>query len=232
MWIFWIHASNVARFEESYRTIADRIKLPRPDEPLADIPQLVSNWLRDEANGRWNMILDNVNDPTVFSDPWKVRCKSDLVYFTVSLSAFLPQSSNKSILVTSRNGNAASRLIGNHHDMIKAEPMDEDRALILLGKEIRSECYKDNATELLRALDYMPLAISQAAAYISQRAPGTTVARYLDEFRSDRNQENLPNRDAREFRRNTKASNSIITVTGMRRHWGMSTPTHGPASAI
>ena len=50
-WIFWVHASNAARFEQGYRTIADSIKLPQRDEPKADILQLVSNWLCDEING-------------------------------------------------------------------------------------------------------------------------------------------------------------------------------------
>ena len=58
--------------------IADRVELPRRDEPTADILQLVRNWLCDEANGRWIMILDNANDHTVFSDPHKGRLKSDI----------------------------------------------------------------------------------------------------------------------------------------------------------
>ena len=58
--------------------IADRIKLPQRDEPTANILQLVSNWLCDEANGRWTMILDNADDPTVFSDLRRGRLNSDI----------------------------------------------------------------------------------------------------------------------------------------------------------
>ena len=59
----------------------------------------------------------------------------------------------------------------------------------------------------------MPLAIGQAAAYISQRAPRTTVARYLNEFcKSDKSRANLLNRDAGDLRRDSNASNSIFTT--------------------
>lgn len=58
----------------------------------------------------------------------------------------------------------------------------------------------------------MPLAISQAAAHISLRAPRTTVARYLHDFcRSDKTRANL-NKDAEDLRRDSQASHSIITT--------------------
>ena len=90
--------------------------------------------------------------------------------------------------MTSRSENAAFRLIGSHHDIIKVEPTDQDGALLLFGRKLLGGFEKDDATQLLKALDYMPLAINQAAAYVSQRPPRTTVDRSLDDFRkSDRN---------------------------------------------
>ena len=219
-WIFWVHASNAARFEQSYRTIAGSIKLPQRDEPTVDILQLVSDWLSDETNGQWIMILDNADDFTVFSNPHKGRLRSDpndQFGEALPLITFLPQTSNGSILVTSRSQDAAVRLTGSHHDIIKVQAMDESHALLLFEKKLRCKFDNDDATEtateLLRELDFMPLAISQAAAFIIQRAPRTTVASYLDDFRkSDRNRENLLNRDAGDLRRDTNASNSIITT--------------------
>ncbi|KAH8688599.1 hypothetical protein GQ44DRAFT_598941, partial [Phaeosphaeriaceae sp. PMI808] len=61
-WVFWVHASNVARFEQSYRDIANCIKVPGRQNPKADIFQLVHDWLQDEGKGRWFLILDNVDD--------------------------------------------------------------------------------------------------------------------------------------------------------------------------
>ncbi|KAJ4290125.1 hypothetical protein N0V88_006632 [Collariella sp. IMI 366227] len=58
-----------ARVEEGFRTIADAVKLSGRHQPKADIPQLVYNWLSNERNGKWIMILDSVNDPDVFYTP-------------------------------------------------------------------------------------------------------------------------------------------------------------------
>ncbi|MCJ1471355.1 hypothetical protein MMC07_010003, partial [Pseudocyphellaria aurata] len=211
-WIFWVHASNATRFEAGYRMIASRIRLPGRDEPAANILQLVSRWLSDEANGRWMMVLDNADDSTIFSRPHKGGATSD-TGAAVSLSTFIPDSPNGSILVTSRSRDAALMLTGRLRDIIKVEPMDKHHALLLFGKKLHNGFDKDDANELIHALDYIPLAITQATAYIKKGAPRVTVAKYLDAFRqSDKNQANLLNRDIGDLRRDREAANSIITT--------------------
>ena len=72
---------------------------------------------------------------------------------------------------------------------------------------------ENDAAELLRMLDYMSLAITQAAAYISQRAPRTTISKYLHNLhKSDGERASLLNKDVRDSRRDGRASNSIITT--------------------
>jgi hypothetical protein len=61
-----VHASTEARFEEAYRGIADRLELPGRNDPQVNIYKLVSSWLGDEVNGRWTMVLDNVDNVEVF----------------------------------------------------------------------------------------------------------------------------------------------------------------------
>jgi hypothetical protein len=57
-------------------------------------------------------------------------------------------------------------------------------------------------TCLDKADEFMPLAIVQAAAYISQRAPRSSVQQYLEEFRkSDRKKRSLLNHEAGHLRR-------------------------------
>lgn len=65
-WVFWVHASRRARFEEGYVKIAERAKLPGWDQPDVDNLKLVHSWLCDEANGPWVMIIDNADDLAVF----------------------------------------------------------------------------------------------------------------------------------------------------------------------
>jgi len=64
-WVFWVHASNAARFKQAYQDIAAKVELPGRDDPKADILRLVYNWLCDETHGRWLMILDNADDDRV-----------------------------------------------------------------------------------------------------------------------------------------------------------------------
>ena len=45
-WVFWVHASNAARFEQGYRDIADVIKIAGREDPRANIFKLVHDWLR------------------------------------------------------------------------------------------------------------------------------------------------------------------------------------------
>lgn len=71
----------------------------------------------------------------------------------------------------------------------------------------------DHSVDLVNALEYMPLAISQAGAYIQQRALQTSISKYLKEFRrSERRKLSFLNRDEHSLRRNRNASNSVITI--------------------
>jgi tetratricopeptide (TPR) repeat protein len=214
--VFWVHASSLARFEEGYRRIADTVKLPGCDKPEADILRLIRNWLCDETNGHWVMVIDNADDPRVLLSQLD-RTKSSECDGSAQapscLVDFLPQSPNGSILITSRNRDVAYRLTGSSSNIIKVEPMDQSDALTLLHKKLQGDLYTDDAVELLQALDYMPLAITQAAAYISQRAPRVTISRYLDNLRrSDRDRATLLKKDVGDVRRDGRASNSIIAT--------------------
>ncbi|KAF2476779.1 TPR-like protein [Lindgomyces ingoldianus] len=216
IWVFWVHASSRARFEEGYRKIAERARLPGWDQQDVDILQLVYNWLCDEANGRWVMIIDNADDLSVFPRPLQSRSgsKHDAAGNAVSsLLEFLPQSPNGSILITSRSRDAAFRLTGSYADIIKVQPMDRTYALALLQNKLEGSFKQDDAEALVEALDYMPLAITQAAAYICQRAPRVTVSRYLQDLRKgDQDRANLLEMDIEDSRRDGTASNSIIAT--------------------
>jgi hypothetical protein len=106
-WVFWVHASNLARFEEGYRKIAQRCKPSGWDEPKADILRIVSNWLSDESNGRWTMVVDNADDMSIFfPSSASHSCNADSSApqpSPPSLAQFLPVSPSGSILITSRS---------------------------------------------------------------------------------------------------------------------------------
>jgi hypothetical protein len=120
-WVFWVHASNAARFEQAYTNIAAKIELPGRDDPKADILRLVYYWLCDERNGRWLMILDNADDNRVFStsaDSDGVAHRAEASREAAPLESFLSQSSNGWILVTSRDFIVAVKLVGAKRNVI------------------------------------------------------------------------------------------------------------------
>ena len=213
-WVFWVHAGTRARFEEGYRRIAEATKMDGWDDPKVDILRLVRSWLCDESNGQWTLVVDNADDAGVFSyDVSQSRAAGSLNQPAELLSEFLPQSPNGSILITSRSQEVARRLTGNHASNFQVKPMDMDDALALLEKKLPYTTARDEAIQLVHALDAMPLALTQAAAFISQRAPRMSVSRYLDEVgRSDKDRARLLKTDVGDSRRDGHASNSIIAT--------------------
>ena len=219
MWVFWVHASNAARFEQSYRDIADYVKISGRRNPKANIFQLVHDWLRDERKGRWILILDNFDDAGFLLEAQSTSHNRQLEGLdggnSRPLVSYLPQCQNGSILITTRSRNAALKL-AEQRDIIGVEPMNRTDALALFEKKLGKHVNSDNVTELATELEFMPLAIVQAAAYISQRAPRCSVGQYLKEFKkSDRKRMSLLNHEGGELRRDQEAKSAIIITWQM-----------------
>ncbi|KAJ4352524.1 uncharacterized protein N0V89_007873 [Didymosphaeria variabile] len=192
--------------------IAEATKMSGWDDPKADILRLVYNWLSHNRNRHWLMIVDNADDESVF---FKSRAASisDEPEDLPILSDFLPQSPNGSILFTSRNRDVAYKLTGDFDSIIEVNPMSEDDALALLRKKLGSIARQDEATELIHALDSMPLALTQAAAFIKQRKPRMSISKYTEQIRrSDDNRAWLLEKDVGDIRRDSRASNSIMAT--------------------
>ncbi|KAJ3569922.1 hypothetical protein NPX13_g5913 [Xylaria arbuscula] len=173
IWVFWIHAETKARVEEGFKSIVNAVKITGRNRPKADIPQLVYEWLQKERNERWLIVLDSADNIDVFYNMQAMARQTASEGEKKPLSAYLPQSSNGSILVTTRNRDLANRLTGRYNDIIDIGPMDQEHALALLARKSKEDADMDMATNLVEVLEYMPLAISQAAAYIQRRAPQT-----------------------------------------------------------
>lgn len=214
IWVFWVHAETQARVEEDFRFIADTVKLSGRKNPQADIPQLVQQWLRNRENGRWLLVLDNADEASVrFNVDHDPTGATPQEGRDRALSTYLPQDSHGSILTTARNKDVARKLTGNYNDIIEVEPMDEDHALELLRKKAGNQPDMEHGAALVEALEYMPMAISQAGAYIQQQAPRSSISRYLEEFRkSEIRKIRLLNWDEESLRRDHSASKSVIST--------------------
>jgi tetratricopeptide (TPR) repeat protein len=212
--VFWVHASNAARIEQGYRDIADQVRLAGRKDPQADVFELVYNWLRNEKNGKWLLVLDNADDAAALSLPanngQKIQASGGDGAPPRYFLSYLPQSKNGSVLVTSRTKSVALQLV-EESDIIPIEPMDDTDAQALLQKKLGEEVDNDGTAELAAALEFMPLALVQAAAYIRQRAPRCSVQQYLEQFhKSDRKRTSLLDYDGGSLRRDDEAKNSIL----------------------
>ncbi|PCD20336.1 hypothetical protein AU210_016203 [Fusarium oxysporum f. sp. radicis-cucumerinum] len=211
-WVFWVHASTQARVIEGFKSIADKVKLMGCNRPDADVLQLVFDWLSNGRNGKWLLVLDSADN-------------SDVLLHSTSgdngdgrqLVEYLPQSPNGSLLTTTRNRDLAFKLAGTYQTIHGIGPMTREEALMLLENRLGTISDANAAADLVRSLDLVPLAISQAAAYIQMRAPRTSLVQYLNEFRqSESKRVKLLSHDAGDLRRDLRqdggASNAILTT--------------------
>ncbi|KAF6820422.1 Kinesin light chain 5 [Colletotrichum sojae] len=206
--VFWVHGSTKATFEESYRSIADVLALPRRHDPDVDILVLVRDWLQREDVSPWLMIVDNVDDfEMLFS---KNNGGNNAKIPTAS---YLPKKDNGKILFTSRSWDAAERLTGNGKAIHQVPTMEKTQALLLLQKKLRQDVDEAAAVRLVGTLEYIPLAINQAAAYINKRSPRVTIQSYLDEFQQSENRKGtLLRSDRGDIRRYDEVSNSVVVT--------------------
>ncbi|KAH9208737.1 P-loop containing nucleoside triphosphate hydrolase protein [Leptodontidium sp. 2 PMI_412] len=212
-WVLWVHTSNAARFEQSFRDIANRVKIFERQNPTANIFQLVHDWLSDDGR-KWVLILDNVDDAgflvTAQNTDQDGQTNSTGSVEVRPLVEYLPQCPNGSILITTRSKSAALKLV-EQRNIIAVEPMDRADGLALFEKKLGWYDDGGDIVELTTALEFMPLAIVQAAAYISQRMPRYSIQQYLQDFRkSDRKRTSLLNHPGEQLRRDREAKNSII----------------------
>ncbi|KAH6989185.1 kinesin light chain 3 [Ilyonectria sp. MPI-CAGE-AT-0026] len=206
--VFWVYGNSKATFKESYRALADILALPRRHEPDIDVLALVRDRLQRDDIGPWLMVVDNADDAGVFFlDKGHDNISQD------PLASYLPKSINGKILVTSRSLDTAEKLVGNSRAMLRIPVMGEEQALELLRKRLEGEADEAAAIDLIYALDCIPLAVNQAAAYINRRSPRVTITSYLIEFRkSEKRKDSLLRSDKGDLGRYDGVSNSVVVT--------------------
>jgi hypothetical protein len=213
-WVFWIHASNTARCEKSLRDLADRVKIPGRQAHNVNIFQLVGNWLQDAGIGKWVLVLDNVDDDELFRTPLTAGIE-DQINIQTNISAQPPmrcllQGSSGTVIITSRNKRVAMD-ITNHNNLIEVQPLDQAEALDLLQKKLSTPTEHEILAQLAQELEYMPLAIVQAAGYITHRSPRCSALQYLEKIqKSDHEAVRVLNEEASLLYRDWEAKNSIL----------------------
>lgn len=160
------------------------------------------------------LVLDNLDDDVVLATPQAAASRAHSGnsdgQLRRPLPAYLPQSQNGAILITTRTRSVATKLV-EPRDVIMVDPMVDTDAIALLKRKIDKSVDDGDLRELAQVLEYMPLAIVQAAAYIQQKGASYSVRQYLEAFqRNEKRKTSLLNYETGHLRRDPEASNSII----------------------
>jgi len=165
--ILWVPALSDATFEQACTEIAKKLGIPRAEDD--DIKDTIQRYLSSEKAGPWLLVVDNADD-------------IDMIVGAAGRSSglidYLPQSENGRILFTTRSAEVAESVAES--DVVELQDMDRQEAQQLLGKWLRHKSLLSDhtvTTELLYKLAYLPLAITQAAAYLNRNQ--VSVTEYL-----------------------------------------------------
>ncbi len=171
-YIFWVRAEKREELNSDLAALAHSLNLPEKDEQ--DQPRVIAavqKWLATHTG--WLLVLDNADDPAVVKE-----C--------------IPSSLKGHTILTTR-----AQIWGRLAQRIEIEKMGLEegtrfllhRANIIASSDTSLDTLSSNdiakAKEIVQALDGLPLALEQAAAYIEENECG--LAGYLQRYHTQRN---------------------------------------------
>ncbi|KAK4044798.1 hypothetical protein C8A01DRAFT_11754, partial [Parachaetomium inaequale] len=206
--VFWVHADDETTFLSDYKTIATNLKISTDlngDELLTAVRDGI------EVLGSYILVLDNADNLTVFGVGRNRAAGGENTAGKVArnLFSFVPRHSG-TVLWTSRDKRISGSLVGAKR-AINIARMTDNEAIALLetvGDIKIGEGEMDDAARLLAELDWLPLAVSQAAAYI-RRMP-ITLRQYLSKLARHRKRWKVLQESEFDRHRRPGLSNSVL----------------------
>jgi hypothetical protein len=175
--VFWVHADNQTTFTQDFKTIARKLDLP---DDLDGEKLLFAVCDQIEGQPRWLLVLDNADDLGVFG-VGQVKTSAE----SLNLDKYIPRGMTGMVLWTSRD-ERISTLVGAQR-CIQVGRMSTDEAKSLLRTSRNCEFgskEEGDARKLLEELHWLPLAISQASAYM--RRFSMSIQDYLSRLSEER----------------------------------------------
>lgn len=207
--VFWVYGGNISRFDQGYKRIAQALELPFWDDPETSVRELVFNWF-NESQTPFLLVVDNADDITHWW-PGKYNLANRLDDPSSNLANFLPSIENESgrLLITTRDGRVATRLTRQGKPInLRTMSNGDAKSLFLHKAEGEAAGYDAKEIEqLVQELDYLPLAISQAAAFIEEN--GVSILDYLEALQGDDVEEYL-HENLDDSRRDEQSVNSVF----------------------
>ncbi|KAF2630604.1 TPR-like protein [Macroventuria anomochaeta] len=203
--VLWLDGSSESSLKQSFATFASRIpagQIPEASRLYAaglggDVDAVardVIDWLSIADNSNWLLIVDNV-------DRDDRRREEDTEAYDVG--EYLPEADHGSVLITTRLSH-----LGQLGEQWEVKNVDKEQAQTIFktwyGRGVGQE-----ADELLGLLDGLPLALAQAAAYMSETGMGfsTYTRLYKEQW-----QELMESHDGRRIPLRSYANGSVATT--------------------
>ncbi|KAI0186289.1 hypothetical protein EV127DRAFT_439439 [Xylaria flabelliformis] len=168
--VLWLPATSNAAFQQACTEAVKRlaIQATKDEDPKEQLQQ----YLNSDKAGKWLLIIDNIDEMDILLGSPNQP----------GIDFFLPDSENGRILFTTRPYDIALR-IADDDDIVELKEMSHVDARRYLEEKLQLDQIEDDAaaTELLDQLAHLPLAISQAAAYMKRNKK--PVREYLDLLR-------------------------------------------------
>ena len=221
--VFWIYAANAARFTQAFQDIAGQLLLPGYNDPKVDACGLVCRWLDHDEHGdgngggrHWLMILDNADDANLFlhqRDPEPTSAELAVSPACLVDSLLRPLNTRGFLLVTTRNRDVGEEL-ARGEPCIEVNPFSNADAGALLQRKAQAgvmdeRTTKEDVERLVYELGYIPLAITQAVAFMNRNK--ITVLKYLMTLQKDQQVlKRRLNTELRDHRRDQKFPSSVF----------------------
>lgn len=186
--IFWVHGGSRSRFETDYREIARLLDMPDREDPDVDIFKLVTDWLSNETNGPFLLVLDNADDRDLWLGPQTKSVHTNSTF--IPLIQHLPRCIAGSLLITTRDRQLGHHLLERKQQPLSISRLEPKEAESLLSAKLSDQKLNpEDIEKLARELEYLPLTITQAAAYLEQTE--ISASEYLELFQAG--QSDIPN---------------------------------------
>ncbi|QPJ65763.1 MAG: tetratricopeptide repeat protein [Candidatus Nitrohelix vancouverensis] len=157
-YVFWITADNADALDQEYLTLAKAMGMTFTDtDDLSIISARVKDWLSSRAD--WLLVLDNV-------ERWQ------------SAEKFLPKTRQGKVLMTSNQPTGSHWLYRMPVDL-----MSPATAKAFLSKRLGAPENSEGLDAVCEVLDYLPLALEHAGAYIESN--GIDCKEYLELYREE-----------------------------------------------
>ncbi|KAJ5415855.1 hypothetical protein N7465_004550 [Penicillium sp. CMV-2018d] len=193
--IFWVPALSLESFEQACSQIAKELQIHQNADGESAM-ELVRRQLSSDKAGKWLFIVDNADDIDLLFD---------------QLDQYFPVSNKGVTLLTTRSREVALSFAGR--DIVEIQKMTTKEGIAFLTKIVGEDslCDENSTMQLLEELNFLPLAIAQAAYYIC-RNDGTST-RYLELMhKTEKDRMSLASREFHDRTRYRGMSNAVTTT--------------------